>query len=262
MSGFVKLYGTVLDSTVWVGTDKHIKLVWITLLAMADGNGFVEASLPGIAKRAEVSVAECKEALHMFTNPDIESKSQVDEGRRVAKVERGWTVINHRAYRDLRTAAQVQEAEKKQRWRDKARLSLMQGDKSGQSTKSTGEAEAEAEAEKERSTTSVGPRDVEEDVLFETFWRTYPKRNGSDPKNGARICWAKNRKGGVEPDDMIAGAQRYALWTIGTGKQGTETIMQAKRFLGQERAWEQGWVLPTNGQKPSGDYMTRNRIGG
>ena len=38
---FVKLHGSILDSSVW-GESKATRLVWITMLAMADGEGTVD----------------------------------------------------------------------------------------------------------------------------------------------------------------------------------------------------------------------------
>lgn len=111
MPGFVKIYQTILDSSVW-GEKHATRLVWITLLAMADYNGRVEASVGGLARRAQVSYAECREALAVLSSPDPDDKSGVDEGRRIQVVERGWIVTNHKYYRDHRSDAQIKTAER------------------------------------------------------------------------------------------------------------------------------------------------------
>src|SRR3990167_4075212 len=46
--GFTKLFAGLVHSTVW-REDMHVKVVWITLLALADRNGEVLASIPGLA---------------------------------------------------------------------------------------------------------------------------------------------------------------------------------------------------------------------
>lgn len=66
---YAKLFGSILDSTVWQES-LPTKVVWITMLAMKDRDGYVGASVPGLASRAGVTIKECEEALKKFTSPD------------------------------------------------------------------------------------------------------------------------------------------------------------------------------------------------
>jgi len=95
---YAKLFGSILDSTVWQES-LPTKVVWITMLAMKDRNGYVGAAVPGLAKRAGVTVAECEAALKKFLSPDRYSRSTEHEGRRIEVVDGGWTVLNHEKYR-------------------------------------------------------------------------------------------------------------------------------------------------------------------
>lgn len=45
-----------------------------------------------------------------------------------------------------------------------------------------------------------------EDVEFDRFWSVYPRKVG---KGEARKVWAKLRKQGIDPEELIAGAIRY-----------------------------------------------------
>lgn len=118
MKDFVKLYSTILDSSIW-SESKDTRLVWITMLAMADQHGHVEASVGGLARRAQVSREECEAALLVLSSPDPDDKSGVDDGRRIQKTDRGWEITNHRHYRDFRTEQQVRGAERVRRHREK-----------------------------------------------------------------------------------------------------------------------------------------------
>jgi hypothetical protein len=89
------------------------------MLAMADADGCVRASIPGLTKRAGVTRNECEEALRILSSPDPDSKSKEEDGRRVREVDGGWLIINHRKYRDLRTETQIATAERVKRHRDK-----------------------------------------------------------------------------------------------------------------------------------------------
>lgn len=115
---YVKLFGSILDSSIW-SEDNATRLVWITMLAMADSSGLVEASVTGVAHRARVSQGECEEALAVLLATDPDSKSQEFDGRRIEKVEGGWVLLNYEKYREIRSKKQVMDAVRQQRKRER-----------------------------------------------------------------------------------------------------------------------------------------------
>lgn len=108
--GFVKIYGSLLSSTVWVGQPWHRKLMWITMLAKADQDGYVASSIPGLARDAEVTLEQCEDALAHFLSPDRYSRTKDYAGIRIEEVDGGWVVLNHKKYRELRTREAVLNA--------------------------------------------------------------------------------------------------------------------------------------------------------
>jgi hypothetical protein len=82
MAGFAKLFSSIVHSTIW-REDDHVRIVWITMLALANKHGVVEASVPGLADASRVSLEQCEEALKKLESPDQYSRSQDFEGRRV-----------------------------------------------------------------------------------------------------------------------------------------------------------------------------------
>lgn len=120
MDTYVKLFQSILDSTVWQ-EDLPTKVVWITLLAMKDRHGYVGASVPGLAKRAGVTLEECARALEKFKSPDLYSRTKDYEGRRIEEAQGGWTILNHHFYRskmspeDRREYQRVKQAEYRRR---------------------------------------------------------------------------------------------------------------------------------------------------
>jgi hypothetical protein len=99
MKGFPLLWAKILDSSIWVTQSKETRLVWITMLAMKDSDGVVQASVVGLADRAKVSKEECMEALRIFLSPDADDTSKVEDGRRIREVPGGWQIINNDVYR-------------------------------------------------------------------------------------------------------------------------------------------------------------------
>ncbi|HVZ89593.1 MAG TPA: hypothetical protein VHG72_21710 [Polyangia bacterium] len=122
MAGYVKMFQSILDSTIWK-QPASITKVWMTMMAMADRDGVVTAAVPGLADRANVSVAIAEKALDMFLSPDPYSKTPDNEGRRIEAVRGGWRLLNFEMYREMMSAddQRTKNAERQQRWRDRHR---------------------------------------------------------------------------------------------------------------------------------------------
>lgn len=111
--GFTKLFSSIIHSSVWQES-KETKLVWVTMMAMADAEGYVGASIPGVAKAAGVTIAECEAALALFMAPDKYSRNQDNEGRRVVDAPRGWKLLNYGVFREGRDGEDRKEYQR--RW--------------------------------------------------------------------------------------------------------------------------------------------------
>jgi hypothetical protein len=103
MAGYTKLFNSLVASTIWRADDK-VRIVWITMLALKDERHMVEASVPGLADLARVSVVDCERALELFQRPDKWSRNQEQGGRRIEKVDGGWLILNGEYYRQKMSA--------------------------------------------------------------------------------------------------------------------------------------------------------------
>lgn len=151
MNGYTKLFGSIIASTIWREDDKT-RIVWITMLAMANKDGNVEASVPGLADMARVKIKECEAALMKLMSPDEYSRSREFDGKRIEEIDGGWHLLNHGKYRakmnadDRREYLTKKQAERRARLREEA-LSTGVNKCQQMSTLST-HAEAEAKASK------------------------------------------------------------------------------------------------------------------
>lgn len=102
MSGYTKLFNSILTSTIWCGQDAETKVVWITMLAAADRKGVVDVTLPGLAKLSEVPVDKVKTVLDMLSSPDSVNSMLNDDGRRIKALDHGWLLLNYKKYRNAR----------------------------------------------------------------------------------------------------------------------------------------------------------------
>ena len=123
------------------------------MLALADKNGEVQASIPGLARIAGVSVSDCETAIGKFLAPDRYSRTTDDEGRRIEPIEGGWVLINHAKYREMASRDEAREADtkRKRRYREQlkrnGKLSQNVRDMSHDVPKNLHIAEADTEAE-------------------------------------------------------------------------------------------------------------------
>ena len=97
--GFTKLFSSILTSSIWSEDDKT-RILWITILACTDKDGFCQAAVPGLAAMARLTVQDTVTALARLEGPDPYSRTQDYEGRRIEKADGGWIVLNHGKYRD------------------------------------------------------------------------------------------------------------------------------------------------------------------
>jgi hypothetical protein len=122
MSGYTKLFGSIVNSSIWFEPNPT-RIVWITMLAMANRDGVVESSIPGLAARAVVTLPECEAAIETLSSPDTYSKNPANEGRRIERVKEGFRLLNYDDYRHRMSDEDVREKARirKQRQRDKSR---------------------------------------------------------------------------------------------------------------------------------------------
>ena len=97
-SGYTKLFSDIVDSSIWSERDE-VRIVWVTMLALCDADGFIRGSVNWLAHKARVSPNDCQEALAKFEAPDPISRTPDNEGRRIQTVEHGWLILNHHIFR-------------------------------------------------------------------------------------------------------------------------------------------------------------------
>lgn len=112
MTGYTKLFGSIVASTIWRSAHTT-RVVWITMLAMADRYGEVGASIPGLADLSRVTVDEARAAIAELLAPDPDSRSQEYEGRRIVPIDGGFKILNHDKYRNKLSADDRREYKRK-----------------------------------------------------------------------------------------------------------------------------------------------------
>lgn len=99
MNGYTKLFADIITSSIW-NEDDQTRVIWITLLALSNADGFVSGVPTSLAVLSRVPLEKCKIALNRLTSPDPESRTKEHDGRRIMEVEGGWLILNYPKYRE------------------------------------------------------------------------------------------------------------------------------------------------------------------
>jgi hypothetical protein len=154
MKPFTKLFSSITSSSIWRAPNE-VRLVWITMLAMADKDGEVWASVGGLADLARVSRQECLSALHALLSPDEDSRTKEHDGRRLEEIDGGWRLLNYKKYRDLGRNEDRREYFAEHKRKQRAVKSPHCPPLSTNGPQKSPIAEAEAEAERERAASAA-----------------------------------------------------------------------------------------------------------
>jgi hypothetical protein len=241
MSGYTKLFNSILASTIWEA-DMPTRIVWITLLAMKDQHGVVEASIPGLATFARVTIPQARAALENLKAADPDSRTQEEEGRRIRDIEGGWYVINHDKYRRLLSVEERREylRVKQAEYRAKQKSTPVNtvSDKSTMLTHTEEEAEADTEADQpsvvpvdRKPRTKAAPSALT--VAFDAFWSAYPKKAG---KAAALKSWTRIKPANGQCERILTAIHQQSL-TEQWQRDGGRFIPNPATWLNQGR-WD------------------------
>lgn len=296
---FVKLYGSILNSSLWMEC-LEARLLFMGMLAAAGADGVVRiVSLRALAHKMNLTVEQTKTGLAVLEAPDPESRSQAHEGRRVLPVEGGWLVVNHRLYREFRSERQEADRLRKKAeraasgtQRTRPRTSADGADASGTSDVSAPDAEAEAEAEEDLPThhsAGAGGDDSGGDeprcgaphreplTVLGTppaaeLEDGEPEPDEADAVAAGELVWRRYRARVVEATGMPPGeaksvrdaAGRLGAWLFGQVRTGLEAEALLGRllaaFFADEWARGAGWPLAALANAPQ-KYLTTRKEG-
>ena len=233
MAGYTKLFSSIVTSTIWQEPD-NVRLVWITMLALADQDGIVGASIPGLARMAGVPLDGTEGALATLLGPDPYSRTSAHEGRRLEAIEGGWRLLNYDRYRaclsadEKRAKATARQARRRAALKDLATPPVTPVTNVTLCSAPSRQAEAEAEAEAEAvvdthtararvsesgengSTATHPPRRAVPEGDLLALYAAYPKKVGK--KTGLDKLRRKLRTAEDHAVALAAATEMARLW--------------------------------------------------
>ena len=225
MPSYTKLFQSIVTSSIWSEDDKT-RILWVTMLAIADKHGEVHASIPGLARLAGIPIPDTERALKKLLSPDEYSRTKDLDGVRIVEIDGGWELVNHGKYRRMASKEDAQEANRirQQRWKNRKKGNAPVTPSNAPVTQDRDIAEAEAEVKKGDDKSSPCPisSDAQADFL-ETLWKAAPKqaRERSSRKQ-LEDAWKRTPVGmRPEPAEALMALEAWKLsesWTKDDGQ--------------------------------------------
>ena len=204
-------------------------------------------SVPGIARRAGITIAECEAALASFTSPDRHSRTPDNDGRRIEPIDGGWRLLNYEKYREMRDTEERRAYQAE--WVARKRQQSKNVDKPVDNRPPSTQAEAEEENTKPKPLRAAGAAPAG----FERFWNSWPN---SPRKVGKAACLRKWKAGHLEEaaDGII-----FHVETMKLAEQWRKGFEPAPLTYLNQRRWEDG----APGEAPPGEkpwFLTSSAI--
>ncbi|HET8688059.1 MAG TPA: hypothetical protein VFM18_15600, partial [Methanosarcina sp.] len=118
---FSKLDSSITESSLW-SEDLHVRIVFLSFLARKDETGFVSGARSGLIRVCNVTAEQFDDAIIKLSSPDPESKTPDFEGRRIAKCDGGYVVLNAEKYRLPEETKKENHRLYMQKWREEKQI--------------------------------------------------------------------------------------------------------------------------------------------
>ena len=122
MRRYVPLWSDLVESSVWREEPDHVRILWITMLCLQDGDHVVRKEPYALAFYANKTLQEVEDALRVLSSPDTHKPGQPHEGRRILKVDDGWLIVNGEKYQNAMIKANKREYMRRYMRERKARM--------------------------------------------------------------------------------------------------------------------------------------------
>ena len=112
------MYGKVFESMYdgTISSNWYALVTFQQMIVLCESDGTIDMTLHAMHRRTGIPLEIFQQGIKYLEAPDEYSRSEVEEGRRILRIDEhrpwGWTIVNHKKYRDMRTAEERREYNK------------------------------------------------------------------------------------------------------------------------------------------------------
>lgn len=238
MSGYTPLFSSLIAGTL-CGRWPDIGL-WPIVLSLSDRNGVVDVTPQYISSVTGLGLEEVIACMRRFCEPDACSRSPVDDGRRLVRLDNhrdwGWRIVNHALYRE-RARKAAYDAERTASGKDAQRKRVSRG------------------VPRCPAVSGGVPRSPALQTQTQTQTKTQEQEAPAAPGLDAEawekwLEYRKKRKPAIKPESMAAAQRELAAFgdqqaivvdhSIANGYQGLFEPKRANGAAPPKRTWRPG----------------------
>lgn len=214
---FAKLDSGITKSSLW-SESLHVRVVFLSFLAEKDETGFVSGSRSGLIRTCNVTPEQFDNAITVLSSPDQDSKTTEFEGRRIAKADGGYVVLNSDKYRLPEQEKKENHAEYMRNWRAKqsdvnSREITENHNQSPSVSVSVSVSDSISLSEEEKSAEKRNKKEIE--LQVETIYQAYPKKKDK----GHALKAIRSALDKCPYDKLLEHVKRYAQSVVGKDQQ-------------------------------------------
>lgn len=263
-----KIFHSIYDGTL--AEDWRALITFQQLIVLCDADGVVDMTPQSISRRTGIPIEHIEAGIAILAAPDPSSRTTTKEGKRILPLnpdrDWGWEIVNHKHYRDLRTAEDRREYMRNYMKEKRSKQKLTKANKSKQLTKLANtntdtHSNTETDADTKNPVPQAGLYTKEIKDIFD-YWKTvlqHPRAN-LDDKRKALI--RKHLKSGYSADDLksaIVGCSNTPH-NMGDNDRGQkyDSIELILRDSGQIDRFMGNSASKPISRTPSGNRLNRN----
>ncbi len=238
MAPYGKVFDSIFGSSI-MESDIETRYIWMCMIIAADKEGFIDETIPALARRFNVPIESMEKAIHCFMGPDASSRTPDKEGRRIEPIREsfGWKIINYDYYRQLRDDGQRREY-----MREYMRNYRQSQDNTEPLTPVNNGKPQLAHTDTDTDTDTDKPPNPL-NVKFIEFWNLYPKKKA---KAYAEKVWNK-----IKPND---GVHSNIMAGLNRAIKSEEWVKDNGQYIPYPGSW-------LNGKRWEDEYINRSTDG-
>lgn len=167
---YAKIFESIYDGTL--AEDWRALITFQQMLILCDRDGLIDMTPSAISRRTGIPIEHIKAGIEILESDDPLSRSDVDDGRRVRRVDPdrpwGWVIVNYSYYRNLvsRDDKLIKDRDRIAGKREQGRLSQPVAKSRKQSLEVVKVAQAKATTEVKRKEGADAPADDPKDLVW------------------------------------------------------------------------------------------------
>lgn len=111
---YSKIFASITTGSVWATGSKDARIMYVTMMALANHTGIVWGTIPGLANVARMTIPEAQEAIRELLTPDPYANEWEPDKSVLREIQGGWLIVSHITFDTAMKNAFVEDKRRQQ----------------------------------------------------------------------------------------------------------------------------------------------------